>query len=653
MRSTPAITTTTTTTPVTNAQLKVLIDQGVVDALAVRDADRSQNGGDNHDSKTGVRRQAPPARECTYQDFIKCKPLYIKGTKGVVELNKWFERMENMLHISNCTVENQIKFATYTLLESALTWRNSHVKTVGPDELALMRARMFPEESDKIEKYIGGLPDMIHRSVMASKPKTMQDCAPKCHKCNRVGHLASDCRSATNANAANNQRGTRAGQKLTCFEYGAHGHFKRECPKLKNNNHDHYYDVELADGRINGLNTIIRGFTLNFLNHPFNIDLMPIELGSFDVLIGMGWLAKYQAVIVCSEKIIRIPWGNETLIVRGDGSNQENETYLNIISCTKTQKYMLKGCHVFLAHVTTKETEDKLEKSDLRTYRSTGTLSIGPVQNERVVGPPKELSDIGFIRLSSSPWGAPILFIKKKDGSFQIHVIDSQGIHIDPAKIKYIKDWASPKTPTEIRQILGLAGYYRRFIEGFLKIAKSMTKLTQKGVKFDWGEKSKVAFQLIKQKLCSAPILALPEGSEDFVVYCDASHKGLGAVLMQREKKIKNEDVGGMLIGNLKDPEKLKREKLEPCADGTLCLNDSIWLPCYGDLRTVIMHESHKSKYSTHPGSDKMYQDMKKLYWWPNMKADIATYVSKCLTCAKVKTEHQRPLGFLVQPKIP
>nr|GFC92270.1 reverse transcriptase domain-containing protein [Tanacetum cinerariifolium] len=110
-------------------------------------------------------------------------------------------------------------------------------------------------------------------------------------------------------------------------------------------------------------------------------------------------------------------------------------------------------------------------------------------------------------------------------------------------------------------------------------------------------------------------------------------------------KNIKKEDVGGMLVENSKDPEKVRMEKLEPRTDGTLCLNGRSWLPCYGDLRTVIMHESHKSKYSIHPGSDKMYQDMKKLYWWPNMKADIATYVSKCLTCVKVKAEHQRPSG--------
>nr|GFB92579.1 reverse transcriptase domain-containing protein [Tanacetum cinerariifolium] len=155
----------------------------------------------------------------------------------------------------------------------------------------------------------------------------------------------------------------------------------------------------------------------------------------------------------------------------------------------------------------------------------------------------KELSDKGVIRPNSSPWGALVQFVKKKDGSFRIcidyrklnkltipkvqflgHVIDSQGIHVDPTKIESVKNWASPKSPTEIRQFLGLAGYYRRFIEGFSKVAKPMTKLTQKKVEFEWGYKQEAAFQLLKQKLCSAPILALPEESEDFIVYYDASN---------------------------------------------------------------------------------------------------------------------------------
>ncbi|GJT56214.1 putative reverse transcriptase domain-containing protein [Tanacetum coccineum] len=177
---------------------------------------------------------------------------------------------------------------------------------------------------------------------------------------------------------------------------------------------------------------------------------------------------------------------------------------------------------------------------------------------------------------------------------FLSHMIDSQGIYVDPAKIESIKDWESPKTPTEIRQFLGLAGYYRRFIKGFSKIAKSMTKLTQKGVKFDWGDKQEAAFQLLKPKLYSAPILALPEGSEDFILYCDASHKELDEA--RKPENLKHEDVEGMLVENSKDPEKVRTEKLEPHANETLCLNGRSWLPCFGNLRIVIMHESHKSK---------------------------------------------------------
>ncbi|GKE72815.1 putative reverse transcriptase domain-containing protein, partial [Tanacetum coccineum] len=432
------------------SNLKQLIAQGIVDVLAERDATRSRNGEDNHDSGTGGRRQAPLARECTYPDFMKCKPLYFKGTKGVVELSQWFERIETVFRISKCIMENQIKFATCTLLGSALTWWNTHVKTVGHDvayamtwtnlkkimtdkyyprgeikklevemwnlkvkgtdvvsynqrfqELALMCARMFLEESNKIEKYVSGLPDMIHGSVMASKPKTKQDAiefttemmdkkictfakrlgekkpygwskplcskcnyhhdgqyALKCHKCNIVGHLAHDCRSTVNANTANNQRGTRAGGNGNApakvyavgragtnpdsnvvtgtfllnnryasilFDTGADRSFVSTAFSsqidITPTTLDHYYNVELVDGRIIGLNTIIRGCTLKILNHPFNIDLMPIELGSFDVIIGMDWLAKYQAVIVYAEKIVHIPWGNETLIVHGDGSD--------------------------------------------------------------------------------------------------------------------------------------------------------------------------------------------------------------------------------------------------------------------------------------------------------------------------------------------
>ncbi|GJU83439.1 reverse transcriptase domain-containing protein [Tanacetum coccineum] len=225
--TTPAATTETTPTTtisVTNAQLKAMIDQGVNDALAARETNKNMNGEGGQNSGASVRRTEGVARECTYPDFMKCQPLNFKGTKGVVELIQWFEKIETVFRISNSSMENQIKFCTCTLLAGALTWWNSHVMTVGPDiayamtwtdlkkkitdkycprgkmkklegelwelkvkdtdvigynqrfqELALLCVRMFPAESDKIERYVCGLPDMIHGSVVASKPKTMQE----------------------------------------------------------------------------------------------------------------------------------------------------------------------------------------------------------------------------------------------------------------------------------------------------------------------------------------------------------------------------------------------------------------------------------------------------------------------------------------------
>nr|GEU52963.1 hypothetical protein [Tanacetum cinerariifolium] len=172
-RSSPA-TTTTTTTPIIDAQFKALIAQGVVDVLAERDATRSRNGKDSHDSGTGVRRQTPLARECTYSDFMKCKPLYFKGTEGVVELTQSALMWWNS-HVK--TVGHDVAYAmTWTNLKKMMTYKyypRGEIKKL--EELALMCVRIFPEESNKIEKYVGGFPDMIHGSVMASKPKTMQD----------------------------------------------------------------------------------------------------------------------------------------------------------------------------------------------------------------------------------------------------------------------------------------------------------------------------------------------------------------------------------------------------------------------------------------------------------------------------------------------
>ncbi|GKB92450.1 putative reverse transcriptase domain-containing protein [Tanacetum coccineum] len=533
-------------------------------------------------------------------------------------------------------------------------------------------------------------------------------CTIKCHKCGKVGHKARYCREKSVATGANAQ------PIWTCYDCGEQGHTRNRCPKkvkqeevgevrgrayaikdaepkgpnvvtgtfLLNNRYasvlfdsgsdrsfvntrfsslldikpikiEDSYEVELADGRVVSTNTVLKGCTLSLVNHIFEIDLMPIELGTFDVIIGMDWLVKHDAVIVCGEKVVRIPYGNKTLIVEGDKGGSR----LKIILCIKARKYVEQGCHLFLAHVTKKKSKEK-QMEDVPVicdfpevfheelprlppprqveFRIDQVPGAAPVtrapyrlalfEMKELLVQLQELLEKGFIRPSSSPRGAPVLFVKKKDGSFRMcidyhelnkltiknryplpriddlfdqlqgssvyskidmgsryhqlgikkedilitafrtryghfefqvmpfgltnapavfmdlmnrvckpyldkfiivfiddilvyskdeeengkhlkiilellkkdrlytkfskcnfwldliqfmgHVIDHSGVHVDPAKIKAIKSWVAPTTPTKVRQFLGLARYYRRFIENFSLISKPLTKLT-------------------------------------------------------------------------------------------------------------------------------------------------------------------------------
>ncbi|GKA45822.1 putative reverse transcriptase domain-containing protein [Tanacetum coccineum] len=375
---------------------------------------------------------------------------------------------------TNKNAEELLKFATCTLTDGALTWWNSHVKTVG------INAAYEMSWKELMKMMTEGLSDNIQGNVTSSVPTRLQDAiimanslmdqkvqtiasrqaenkrrwennprenhvqqpphkrqimvrayttganenksyarnfsycnkcklhhvgrTVKCGKCKKVGHMTRNCKAPV---AATNQRAPMVNQKaaITCYECGRQGHYKRGGEANQDSNvitgtfllNNHYasilfdsainrsfvsttfsslidiiptaldvsYPVELADGKIIGVVTIITGFTLNLLNHPFNIDLLPVELGSFDVIIGMDWLSKYHAMIVCDKKIVRIPFGNEILTIQCDKSDGGSNSRLNIISCTKTQKYIQKGCHVFLAQVTEKRTEDKSEEKRL------------------------------------------------------------------------------------------------------------------------------------------------------------------------------------------------------------------------------------------------------------------------------------------------
>ncbi|GJR63470.1 reverse transcriptase domain-containing protein [Tanacetum coccineum] len=454
------------------------------------------------------------------------------------------------------------------------------------------------------------------------------------------------------------------------------------------------YEVELADGKIVSTNTVLRGCTLELLNHVFKIDLLPTRLGSFDVIVGMDWLAHHHASIICDERIVRIPLPDGHVL---DVYSERPDVYPRSLLCVKAGEKRLDDIHVVREFPEVfpddlsglppiREVEFRIDLIPGALPVAKAPYRLAPSEMNELSNQLKELQEKGFIRPSSSPWGAPVLFVKKKDGAMRMcidyrelnkltiknryplpriddlfdqlqgaccfskidlrsgyhqlrvhendipktafrtryghfeftvmpfgltnapaifmdlmnrvckpyldkfvivfiddiliysksekdhehhlrtildllkkeklfakfskcefwlkevqflgHVVNQEGIHVDPSKIEAVKNWKAPESPTEIRSFLGLAGYYRRFIENFSKIAKPLTLLTQKNKDYVWGEDQEKAFQILKEKLCNAPVLTLPDGPNDFVVYCDASHQGFGCVLMQRGKVI-------------------------------------------------------------------------------------------------------------------
>ncbi|GJS34708.1 putative reverse transcriptase domain-containing protein [Tanacetum coccineum] len=608
-------------------------------------------------------------------------------------------------------------------------------------ELILLCIKMVPKEEDQVEKYTGGLPNNIQGNVITAEPTRLQNAI---HIANNLidqklkgyaikntenkrrkgyaprravydkGHYRNECPKLRNQNRGN-KRGNKSGQnEATARAYAIGGGGANLDSNvvmgtfLLNNRYasmlfdlgfdrsfvsttfsvildvipstlDSSYVVELANRRISKTNVILRSFTLRLLGHLFDIDLMPIKLGSFDVIIGMDWLAKYHAMIVCDQKIVHIPYGDEVLVLEGDRCNGGSKSKLSIISYTKTQKYIQK--EVFPEDLPgllpTRQVEFQID-----LVPGAAPVARSPVREEDI---PKTVfrTSYGHYEFQVMPFGltnALVVFMDLMNQVCKSYLDNFVIVFIDDILI-YSKNKKEHEGHLKlILRLLKKEELFVKFSKCFSKIARPMMKLTQKSMKFHWGEKAEAAFQLLKQKLCSAPILALPKGSENFVVYCDASHKGLDAVLMQKEKVIAYESHQlkvheknytthdlelGIVVFALKmwrhylygtndyyceiryHPRKAnvvanalsRKERIKPLRVRALVMTriessktDSkcsgrgeegrelhkgrstwSWIPCFGNLRALIMHESHKSKYSIHPGSDKMYQDLKKL----------------------------------------
>ncbi|KAJ9556252.1 LOW QUALITY PROTEIN: hypothetical protein OSB04_010866 [Centaurea solstitialis] len=704
-------------------------------------------------------------------------------------------------------------------------------------------------------------------------------------------------------------------------------------------------EVEIADEEFRLCKFIYRKNVLEVEGVKFSIDLIPIPMREIQVVAGMDWLRRNGANVDCENcrVVVRNPSGGE-LTILGDASKRLPK----VCSVAKARSYVLRGGTSYLVYLISDQGESKKKtvrdvpvvcefpdvfpedlpgipperQVEFRIDLIPGAAPVAktpyrlaPPEMQELSNQLEELLEKGFIRPSSSPWGAPILFVKKKDGTLRMcidyrelnkltvknryplpriddlfdqlqgaawfskidlrsgyhqlkvkeedvhktafrtryghyefvvmpfgltnapaafmdlmnrvcrplldrsvivfiddiliysktkedhvehlrevleilrkeqlyakfskcdfwlqevqflgHLVNREGIKVDPAKVEAVMKWETPKSPTEIRSFLGLAGYYRRFIQDFSKVAVPLTKLTRKNVSFVWGEEQQSAFETLRQKLCEAPVLTLPEGVEDMTVYCDASYHGLGCVLMQRGKvisyasrQLKTHEINypthdlelvavvfalklwrhylyGVKCTIYTDHKSLRyfldqpnlnmrqrrwldvvkdydceilyhpgkanvvadalsrkthhvllrvplmrltvttslfdlirhrrnqgREPKEGTDQGQLpqLVTDSrglltrfgrVWVPVTGEARQTLLDEAHKSKFSIHPGATKMYRDLKTDYWWPGMKRDVARYVERCLTCLRVKAEHQRPHGKLQPLDIP
>ncbi|GJR90777.1 reverse transcriptase domain-containing protein [Tanacetum coccineum] len=561
------------------AAIRKLVADSVTAALEAQAATMASASNPNRNTgPTGT----PVIKMGNYKEFISYQPFYFNGTEGAVGLIRWFERTESVFSHSRCAEEKKVTFATGTLTDDALSWWNAYAQPMGVEqanqitwtelkrlltnkycprteirkmeeelynltvkgndlkpyvrrfqELTILCPNMVPNTEKLLEAFIGGLPRSIEGNVTASKPQTLEEAINIAQRLmdqvtkHTPVQVSSDNKrkfddrrtfnNNNNFRNNNNYRNTNINNRYNNhqLQQNRRQEVVRAYVVLHLETIDTFYDIEMVDGNLVSTNTIIKGCTLTLLNQPFEIDLMPIKLGSFDVVIGMDWLSKYHAKILCDEKFVHIPINSETLIIR----------------------------------VMEKKSDEK-RLEDIPVVKE-----FPDVFPENLPGLPP-VRQVEF-QIDLIPRAAPIARTPYRLAPSEMQ---DQGLHVVPAKIKAVKNWTSPTTPTEKKK------------------------------NYIWGEEQESAFQILKQKFYEAPILALPKGNYDIVIYCDDSLQGLGAVLMQREKVIA-----------------YASRKLKP----------------------------HEENYTTH--------DLEL-----GAVVLIAEYVGKCLTCSRVKAECQKPSGLLL-----
>ncbi|GJS05716.1 putative reverse transcriptase domain-containing protein [Tanacetum coccineum] len=593
------------------AAIRKLVADSVFAALEAQAATMANADNTNRNNRP---REAPVARKCSYKEFMNCQPFNFKGTEGAVGLIRWFEQTESVFSRSNCNEDCKVKFSTGTLSGKALSWWNSFAQPIGIEEAykitlsefknLLIKKYYLRTEVKKMEDEFYNLTvkgnDLktyirrfyIEGNVTASKPQTLEEA------------ITITQRLMDQRKRALQKPVPKGKQQYPCKSILAEGQERSPRPKRSH---------------------------------------------GFDVIIGMDWLSKYHARIICDEKVVHIPIDDETLIIRAQVMEKKSaEKRLEDILVVR------KFLEVFPEDLPglppVRQVEFQIDLIPGAALVARALYRLAPSEMQELSNQLQELADRSFIRPSTSPWGDPILFVKKKDGSFRM-CIDYRELNKLTVKNRYplpriddlfdqlqglsdyskidlrsgyhqlrVRDEDIPKTAFRTRygyyefQVMpfGLTNapavfmdlmnhvckpYLDKFVIVFIddiliysrihvdpakieavKNWVSPTTPTEKNKKYIWGENQESAFQLLKQKLCEAPILALPEGNDEFVIYCDASHQGLGAVLMQREKVIayasqqlkpneENYTTHDLELGAIKELNMRQRRWLELLAD--------------------------------------------------------------------------------------